>query len=233
MSQAGITNVQGSGTSVVSTLTGNTGGAVPPTANNINTLGTGSITIAGNPGTSTLTTQLTGLTNHAVLVGAGTATMTKLAVGTNGQVLIGATAADPAFANLTSTGGTIAFTTGANTLNLEVVGGGFTWTDVTGATQTLAVQNGYVTDRGAGVTYTLPATATLGATIKIVGKLGLTTVAQNANQQILISSSSSTVGVGGSIAATNVGDCIELICTTAGASTIWRASSLVGNWTVT
>ena len=42
-----------SGTGVFAeTLTGNTGGAVGPTGSNINTVGTGSITISGNPGTS-------------------------------------------------------------------------------------------------------------------------------------------------------------------------------------
>ena len=40
---------------VVETLTGNSGGAVGPTANNINILGTGSVVVTGNPGTSTLT----------------------------------------------------------------------------------------------------------------------------------------------------------------------------------
>jgi hypothetical protein len=43
------------------TLTGNTGGPVPPTGNNINVVGDGTtITIAGNPGTSTLTVSLIG-----------------------------------------------------------------------------------------------------------------------------------------------------------------------------
>lgn len=57
MSQAGIINVAGGGGggSPVQTLTGNTGGAVPPTANNINVVGTGAVTVTGNPGTSTLT----------------------------------------------------------------------------------------------------------------------------------------------------------------------------------
>jgi hypothetical protein len=72
----------------------------------------------------------------------------------------------------------------------------------------------------------------LGDTIKIVGKLGLATVAQNANQQISIASLSTTIGVTGSIVSTNVGDCIELICITAGASTVWRADFVVGNWVV-
>lgn len=111
--------------------------------------------------------------------------------------------------------------------------GGMPWTDVTSATQALSVFNGYVTDRGAGVTYTLPATATFGDIIKIDGKLGLTTIAQNANQAIRMSGSISTTGAGGSVAGTNVGDCITLRCTTGGSSTIWIAESFVGNWTVT
>lgn len=48
---------------IVTTLTGDTGGAVSPTANNINILGDGvSIAISGNPGTSTLTISATGTT---------------------------------------------------------------------------------------------------------------------------------------------------------------------------
>lgn len=59
-------------------------------------------------------------TNHAVQVGATNGGLTSLAVGTNGQVLIGSTGADPVFAALTSTGGSITYTTGAGTLNLDV-----------------------------------------------------------------------------------------------------------------
>lgn len=94
--------VAGGGT-VTETLTGNTGGAVSPLAANINTLGTGSITIAGSPGTHTLTTQLTGLNNHAVLVGAGTATITNVGPSPQaGQILqSGGGAADPAFSTAT------------------------------------------------------------------------------------------------------------------------------------
>ena len=73
--------------SVAETLTGNSGGAVSPTAGNINTVGTGSITVVGSPGTSTLTTELTGLTNHNVLVGAGTSTITNVPPVMAGYVL--------------------------------------------------------------------------------------------------------------------------------------------------
>jgi hypothetical protein len=108
-----------------------------------------------------------------------------------------------------------------------------TWTDITSATQALLVNNGYITDRSAGVTYTLPATASLGDEIIILGKLGITSIAQNANQAIRMSNALSTTGTGGSVVGTNVGDCITLRCTTAGASTIWVAESWVGSWTVT
>lgn len=82
----------------ITTITGNSGGAEVPTAGgNFNILGTGSITVAGSPNTETV--QLTGLTNHAVLVGAGTATITNVGPSaTTGAPLISAgSSADPAF----------------------------------------------------------------------------------------------------------------------------------------
>ena len=323
-----ITNASGSitiglsGSGVaVEHLTGNTGGVLNPDgSNNFTTIGAGSITIAGVG--STLTTQLTGLTNHAIQIGAGTATLTQLATtatagqvlqsagaaadpaystatypsvatgtgtilradGTNwvattstypntnavstllyasssnvmgalattnraalstnstgvptwlaltdGQLVVGSSAGSPAAASITSTAGTIAVTLGSNTINLEVTGAGVSWTDVTGATQAMSVENGYITDRGAGVVYTLPATAALGSEIIVVGKLGLATITPNILQQILIGSASGTVGVTGTAVSTNVGDCITLIATTSGASTVWRAINFVGNWTL-
>jgi len=130
----------------IATLTGNSGGAVGPTASNINVIGTGSITVVGTPGTSTLTAQLTGLTNHAVLVGAGTATITKIGPLTNGQLLIGSTGVDPVAGSLTSTGGTITITPGAGTLNIDIAGGGV-------AIDSVAVQTGTspVVPTGAGL----------------------------------------------------------------------------------
>lgn len=96
------------GTGFLDTLTGNSGGPVGPDRNgNINTLGTGSITILGNPATFTETTELTGLTNHNVLVGAGTPTITKVAPSaTSGVPLVSAgSAADPIFGTATVPGG--------------------------------------------------------------------------------------------------------------------------------
>jgi len=94
-----------SGSAAVQTLTGNSGGAISPTAGNINTVGTGSITVVGSG--STLTTQLTGLTNHAVQVGAGTATLTQVGpFATAGIPLISeGSTTDPAFGTAVVAGG--------------------------------------------------------------------------------------------------------------------------------
>ena len=86
-----------SASGAITTITGNSGGAESPSAGNFNIVGTGSITIAGSANTETV--QLTGLTNHAVLVGAGTATITKVGPSsTVGAPLLSAGAsADPAY----------------------------------------------------------------------------------------------------------------------------------------
>jgi len=95
----------------IKTITGDTGGPLSPTLGNMNTLGSGSITIAGS--SNTLTTQLTGLTNHNVLVGAGTSTITKVAPSaTSGVALISqGAAADPTFGTVVVAGGGTGLTT--------------------------------------------------------------------------------------------------------------------------
>lgn len=106
MSQAGILTGGSSGGTPIETVTGNSGGAVSPDgAGNINIVGTGSITVAGSTNTETI--QLTGLTNHNVLVGAGTATVTKVAPSsTSGVPLVSqGAAADPAFGTAVVAGG--------------------------------------------------------------------------------------------------------------------------------
>lgn len=129
MSQAGAVNSSGGGGGgSLDTLTGNTGGPISPTLGNINTVGSGSITVAGNVGTSTLTAQVTGLTNHNVLVGAGTDTITKVAPSATAGVPLVSTgaAADPAFGTAVVAGGG----TGATSFTAySVICGGTTSTD--------------------------------------------------------------------------------------------------------
>jgi len=124
---------------------------------------------------------------------------------------------------------TINSSTGQLGVTTSIVSSG---NDVTSATQQLAVGQGYVTDRGGGVVYTLPATATFWDQIIITGKAGISTITPNANQQILIGAASGSIGPGGTATATNAGDCIILRCITGGASSVWRAEAYVGNWTL-
>jgi len=174
------------------------------------------------------------LLDHGVLLGSGTSAVSVSAVGTDGQVLLGATAADPAFATLTSTGGTIAFTPGANTLNLETVmpGGGMTWTVVTGTTQSMAASNGYFANNAGLVTATLPVTAAVGDTFAIAGMNNATgwKIAQNASQTIHFGTSNTTTGVGGSLASTATYDTVHLVCNVANTDFIVIQS--IGNITV-
>lgn len=126
--------VSTSGTGIANTITGNSGGAISPTAGNWNTVGTGSITIAGAG--STLTTQLTGLTNHNVLVGAGTTTITNVAPSaTAGVPLVSnGAAADPSFSTALIAGGGTA-STSFNTTGI-VISGATSTTALTAVTLT-------------------------------------------------------------------------------------------------
>lgn len=172
----------------VTTLTGDTGGALSPTAGNFNLLGSGSITVTGAG--STLTHALTGLTNHSVLVGAGTSTITKLAVGTNGQVLLGSTGADPVFSTLTSSDSSVSFTIGAGTLSLQVAGGTTVVKTITGNTGGALsptagnfniLGTGSITVAGAGSTETVQLTGLTNHAIQIgAGTATLTQLAATA-----------------------------------------------------
>jgi hypothetical protein len=178
-------------------------------------------------------TGATTLTDHGVLVGSGTSAVTALAVGTNGQVLLGSSAADPVFASLTSTGGTIEFTTGAGTLNVESLGdGGIIWSIITADLDPMVVGNGYICNKAGLLTLTLPTTAAAGTVLRVTG---MNTdagwkVAQSANQQIHFSGSSTTIGAGGSLASTLKRDSIELVCVVADLE--WNITSAVGNITI-
>jgi hypothetical protein len=94
-----------SGGVVVETLTTQDSTVVVPTAGNINLNGAGSLTTTGSG--STATVNLTGLTNHAVLVGAGTSTITKVGPdATSGIPLISqGSSSDPIFGTVSVAGG--------------------------------------------------------------------------------------------------------------------------------
>lgn len=113
-------------------------------------------------------------------------------------------------------GSGITITQSGATITIATNGSGVAWTEVTGVTQAMAINSGYIASNVALVTLTLPTTSAVGSVIYLVGKgAGGWAVAQNAGQTIHIGSSASTVGVGGSLASTNRYDSVQLVCTVA------------------
>jgi hypothetical protein len=109
-------------------------------------------------------------------------------------------------------------------------GGGMTWTEVTGTSQTAAVDNGYIANNASLVTVTLPTTAAVGKIVRVAGKgAGGWKVAQNASESIRFGNQVTTTGTGGYLASSNQYDAVELICITA--DTTWLVISSQGNIT--
>ncbi len=167
-------------------------------------------------------------TNHAVLIGAAANAINNVGPLTDGQLVIGSTGNDPVAASL-SAGAGITITPGAGTISIATSGGGLTWS-VVAAPTTIAVNNGYGANSGGATAFTLPAVAALGSVVSIVGMAIGWTIAQGAGQEIFFGNTHTTVGAGGSLASTNAGDCITMVCLIA--NTTWFVFSAIGNITV-
>ena len=166
-------------------------------------------------------------TIHGIMIAQGASPMNNIVLG-DGQLLIGSSGNDPVAASITAGTG-VSVTPSAGGITIAATGA-FTWVDVATGTQALAINKGYVTTNATLVTYSLPAVAAVGSVIKIVGKGAAGwLLAQGASQSIGFGDITTTVGVGGSLASTNLGDSIELVNVTA--NTGWRVISSVGNIT--
>jgi len=154
---------------------------------NITTSGVGNtvtVSLSDNvaiPGTLTLSAIGEGFVRSDA-----TGLFSTLADGTDGQVLIGATAGDPAWANLTSSDSTVVITTGHNTIDLRSVGGGGGTldtldTDVGSATPTLGVitiaGGTNINTAGAGSTVTVNLDDTISVAGSITAGTGITATA--------------------------------------------------------
>jgi len=159
-----------------------------------------------------------GLTSHGVLLGENNSALVATTAGSNGQVLLGSTGADPAFGTLTSSTG-VTFTTGAASLAIDIKTGGFAVSSVAGTSSALAVQTAYVANNASQTTFTLPATAVVGAQIIISGGTANTAgwkIAQNSGQTIHQNASASTTGATGTVtSAAHACETICLMCITA------------------
>ncbi len=179
----------------IDTVTGNSGGAIGPTLNNVNILGAGALAFAG-AGT-TLTGTIT----------PGTALADTL-TGDSGGAL------SPTAGNFNILGGTGCNTSGSgSTLTINVTGMGEEYTTVTANTP-MAINQGYITNKAVtAAAMTLPAVAAVGSAISILGR-GATgwSIVQNAGQTIRFGATSSTTGAGGSAASTSQYQSISLVC---------------------
>lgn len=171
-------------------------------------------------------TGITSIAQGDLLYGSATNTLSALAKDTNATRYLSntGTSNNPAWAQVNLTNGVTGILPQSN-------GGSMPWTEVTGTTQSAAVDNGYITNNGALVTVTLPATAAVGQRVSIVGKgAGLWKLAQNASQVIHFGTLDTTTGTGGYLSATERYDCLEAICVTA--NTDWVIRSVQGVLTV-
>ncbi len=118
-----------------------------------------------------------------------------------------------------------------STLTISISGASFTW-NVIGASQTLAVENGYFCTSGGALSLALPAVSAVGDSIQVSldGSTSWTITQPNAASRIRIGNQQTTLGVGGTLASTAQGDTIELVCETANAR--WVVVDMMGNITV-
>ena len=206
------------------------------TANRITVTGTTSAvvdiaaTYVGQTSITTLGTVATGTwsaTTIAVNKG-GTGQTTY----TDGQLLIGNTTGNTLTKSTLTAGTGISVTNGNGSITIAATGSSITWNNVTGTTQTAAVNNGYITNNASLVTVTLPSTASVGQIVEVAGAgAGGWRVAQNASQVINFGVSATTTGTGGRLDSVNRYDAVRLICITA--NTTWSVISSQGNVTIT
>lgn len=101
----------------------------------------------------------------------------------------------------------------------------------TNTTANLSVNTVNYADNGSLITFTLPATASIGDFIRVRYKgAGGWKIAQNSGQFIRVGNVVTTTGTGGYVEFTAAGDCIDLECTAA--NTDWLAVNYFANPTV-
>lgn len=206
------------GSTTIKTISGNSGGAESPSAGNFNILGTGSITVAGSANTETV--QLTGLTNHNVLIGAGTATITNVApAATSGIPLISqGAAADPTFGTAVVAGGGTGITSATA---YAVLCGGTTSTNPFQSIASVGTSGQILTSNGAGALPTFQTGAASSITLTGDTGGGLTGSSFTFNAH---------ANCGSSVFFTGSGTTLSLKVTDASANTI--IGSTAGNGTL-
>jgi len=223
LSASGIVSYNGSGTFAGRTLTA---GSTKISISN----GDG---ISGNPTIDATEANFTldniGGTLSVSKGGTGNTTFTAY------SVICAGTTATGAFQNVSGVGtsGQVLTSAGAAALPTweDATSGVFPWTDVTGTTQSAAINNGYITNNAGAVTVTLPDTAAVGSVVKVAGLgAGGWVVAVNSGEAINFGNVTTTTTTG-TLASTNRYDAVELLCVVA--DTTWNIVNSIGNITYT
>ena len=233
-------------------ITGDSGGALTGNAFTF-TGGTTGLTFSGAGTTETITGTLvvanggTGratLTNHGLLVGAGTAAITQLADATNGQLPIGSTGADPVLATLTAGTG-ITITNGAGSITISsgsAVSESFP-TDSGTATPSAGVLNIFgdshnITTSGSGNTVTVGLTGITQHSLQVGGAAeALTQLGVASNGQLPIGSTGAdpvlaTITAGTGISVSNGAGSITISATGTTTLTVTSVNHAASPYTV-
>lgn len=198
----------------------------PSTAAIHNRLGTLAIDNA-NKKAYVLNSLLGGVANWALFASAAGAVETL--TGDSGGAIA------PSAGNINLTGGTgISITGSGSTLTFNVVGEGEKTVTATATTQ-MAPNTSYFVPQLASCTLTLPlnASCSLGDVVTVYGvSTNFFTIAQNAAQQVNISTQSTTAGIAGSITSKETFDSVTLkYCGVISAVGQWVATAVSGTYT--
>jgi hypothetical protein len=139
---------------------------------------------------------------------------------TDGQLLIGVTGNVPLATTLTAgTGISIVNGSGSIIINNNYM----SWVDVTGTSQTMSANRGYVADNASGVTFSLPPAAPFGTLNQIAGRGAGGWTISLSNYTVYYGIRSFTV----SLSSTHARDCVALVCSNSNVE--WTVLSSVGN----
>lgn len=108
---------------------------------------------------------------------------------------------------------------------------GLSWSAIT-ADQTAAVNHGYICNKAGTLALALPASSSVGDIIELTGvntALGWQ-ITQGTGQQIFFGTSSTTLGVSGTLSSTATRDSLKMVCVVADLT--WNIVSSTGNFTV-
>lgn len=241
---------------IANTYTTDAGNAIPALGV-LNILGSGGATTSGAGNTVTVTCGPTVPTSFVTDAGTATPAANTLNIlggtsidtaGAGDTVTINASAdlantytcdsgsATPAANNLNVVGAGSTSTSGAgSTITITSTGGGISWTEVIVVGPTaMSVDSGYIANVASPSVcgLTLPMTAALGSMISVIGKgTGGFSIGQGAGQSIEVVDTVTTLGAGGSLASSEPGATLSMICTTA--NTTWHVLSSTGNLIIT